>query len=181
VEIAIQTTTVFPVAERLKIAVARVWPEWCLSIRNLCCGEELRFFTNAMAEESWRETGIIGEGVIEVQGTRNGGFAKPGGKLLFIGEGDGFRSIVADFSSTADELSRFKKVPLTGRWRHWKGGEYEVLYEALETETGIVSVVYKSLKTGELFIRPRNNFLEEVPDQGPRFFRKPEKTRAENA
>lgn len=60
-----------------------------------------------------------------------------------------------------------------GRYRHYKGGEYEVLFEARHSETGELMVVYRALY-GErgLWVRPRAMFAETVSIDGaqaPRF------------
>lgn len=62
-----------------------------------------------------------------------------------------------------------------GKYRHYKGGEYEVYGEAVDRETGEISVVYRSLDDGQLWTRPFPNFTEIVTDdrgsQVPRFTR----------
>jgi len=65
--------------------------------------------------------------------------------------------------------------PLTGRYRHFKGAEYEVLGIARHSETMEDFVVYRALY-GErgLWVRPRAMFLENVAVDGeirPRFTR----------
>lgn len=65
-------------------------------------------------------------------------------------------------------------VPLTlGRYRHYKGHDYEVLTEAQHTETGEVFVVYKALYGQQsIWIRPRDMFCSKVETGGrevPRF------------
>ncbi len=60
-----------------------------------------------------------------------------------------------------------------GRYRHYKGKEYEVLGCAKHTETEEELVVYRALY-GEygLWVRPKDMFLEQVMVQGklePRF------------
>ena len=62
-----------------------------------------------------------------------------------------------------------------GRYRHYKGNEYEVVGEARHSETEEPFVVYRALY-GErgLWIRPRAMFLETVMVDGhplPRFRR----------
>lgn len=62
-----------------------------------------------------------------------------------------------------------------GRYRHFKGGEYEVLGMATHSETGQELVVYRALY-GErkLWVRPRAMFCDMVTrdgDQVPRFER----------
>ena len=60
-----------------------------------------------------------------------------------------------------------------GRYRHYKGQEYEVLAEAEHTETGEEVVVYKALYGDRrIWIRPKAMFCETVIADGreqPRF------------
>lgn len=64
-----------------------------------------------------------------------------------------------------------------GKYRHFKGGEYEVLYVARHSESLEEMVVYKHLdgeQIGQVFVRPLAMFNEEVdrPElgyKGPRF------------
>ena len=55
----------------------------------------------------------------------------------------------------------------TGKYRHFKGGEYEVLGLATHSETGDSLVVYRPLY-GEmaLWVRPLNMFNESVEHEG---------------
>ena len=60
-----------------------------------------------------------------------------------------------------------------GRYRHFKGGEYEVLGVARHSETGKELVVYRAL-SGErgLWVRPAGMWNERVEREGyagPRF------------
>ena len=60
-----------------------------------------------------------------------------------------------------------------GRWRHFKGGEYEVLTVARHSETQEQMVVYRALY-GErgVWVRPAAMWLETVTRDGvtqPRF------------
>ena len=62
-----------------------------------------------------------------------------------------------------------------GRYRHFKGGEYEVLTLALHSETGETMVVYRALY-GEkkVWVRPASMWNETVEWDGktvPRFTR----------
>lgn len=65
-------------------------------------------------------------------------------------------------------------MPITpGRYRHYKGNDYEVLFEARHSETEELVVVYRALY-GEhgLWVRPKAMFCEEVEVDGrrvPRF------------
>jgi hypothetical protein len=60
-----------------------------------------------------------------------------------------------------------------GRYRHYKGGLYEVLGVARHSETEEELVVYRALYgEGGLWVRPRKMFQESVPfngQDGPRF------------
>lgn len=60
-----------------------------------------------------------------------------------------------------------------GRYRHFKGGLYEVLGVALSSDDGVTeSVIYRAEKDGQLWSRPLAEFLETVSRNdyiGPRF------------
>ena len=60
-----------------------------------------------------------------------------------------------------------------GRYRHFKGGEYNVQGVATHSETGESMVVYSPLYgEGGLWVRPLSMFLETVErdgEQRPRF------------
>lgn len=60
-----------------------------------------------------------------------------------------------------------------GRYRHYKGKEYEVLGVARHSETLEEFVVYRALYgEGQLWVRPKKMFLEKVTLDGeeiPRF------------
>jgi hypothetical protein len=64
-----------------------------------------------------------------------------------------------------------------GRYRHYKGGEYEVLCEARHSETEEPLVVYRALYgEGGVWVRPTAMFCETVVVDGrarPRFARVP--------
>lgn len=50
-----------------------------------------------------------------------------------------------------------------GRYRHFKGAEYEVLFLAKHSETGEEMVVYRALYgTYEIWVRPASMWLETV-------------------
>ena len=63
----------------------------------------------------------------------------------------------------------------TGRYRHYKGGEYEVYGVARHSETEELLVVYRPLYgEGALWVRPLEMFRETVEVDGktvPRFAR----------
>jgi hypothetical protein len=60
-----------------------------------------------------------------------------------------------------------------GRYRHYKGGEYEVQGVATHSETGEAIVVYRPLYgEGALWVRPLSMFIETIEQDGeaqPRF------------
>lgn len=58
------------------------------------------------------------------------------------------------------------KVPL-GRYRHYKGGEYEVIGVAKHSETEEELVVYRALYgQGSLWVRPLKMFTETLEIDG---------------
>ena len=60
----------------------------------------------------------------------------------------------------------------TGKYRHFKGGEYEVLGMAYHSETGEEMVVYKALYGEEkLWVRPVSMWNETVERDGKTFRR----------
>ena len=53
--------------------------------------------------------------------------------------------------------------PAPGRYRHYKGGEYEVIGTARHSETGELLVVYRCLYDNDsLWVRPLAMFMETV-------------------
>ena len=52
------------------------------------------------------------------------------------------------------------------RYRHFKGGVYEVILCALHTETNEVLVIYEDVKHGKIYARPVDMFLEQVEVDG---------------
>jgi hypothetical protein len=57
------------------------------------------------------------------------------------------------------------------KYRHYKGGEYELMCVATHSETDEKLVIYKNNK-GEIFARPFDMFFEQIEYQGsivPRF------------
>ena len=67
-----------------------------------------------------------------------------------------------------------KQLP-RGRYRHYKGGEYDVIDVARHSETEELMVVYRPLYgERELWVRPLSMFLDSVELDGktiPRFQR----------
>ena len=57
--------------------------------------------------------------------------------------------------------------PAPGRYRHYKGGEYEVIGTARHSETGELLVVYRCLYDNDsLWVRPLAMFMETVAVAG---------------
>lgn len=59
-----------------------------------------------------------------------------------------------------------------GRYRHFRGGEYEVLGTARHSETEEELVVYKPVGSEQWWVRPLAMFAETVEHEGrvvPRF------------
>ncbi len=65
--------------------------------------------------------------------------------------------------------------PVPGRYRHYKGGEYQVIGTARHSETDELLVVYRCLYDNDsLWVRPLAMFMETVLVDGrevPRFER----------
>lgn len=62
----------------------------------------------------------------------------------------------------------------TGKYKHYKGNEYEVIGIAKQSETLEKLVVYKALYQTEgenLWVRPLEMFLEEIEIQGKKIKR----------
>lgn len=56
-----------------------------------------------------------------------------------------------------------------GRYRHFKGGEYEAIALARHSETGEEMVVYRhGADDRALWVRPLTMFLEEIDREGKR-------------
>ena len=68
-----------------------------------------------------------------------------------------------------------RQEPAPGRYRHYKGGEYQVVGTARHSETGELLVVYRCLYDNDsLWVRPLTMFMETVTVAGlevPRFER----------
>ena len=61
---------------------------------------------------------------------------------------------------------------VVGVYEHYKGGRYFVLGTAMHTENKEMMVVYRDLSSNELYVRPKEMFLENVMKEGkevPRF------------
>lgn len=66
-----------------------------------------------------------------------------------------------------------KALITTGRYRHYKGNEYEVIGIARHSETLEPMVVYKALYgEGDIWVRPAKMWNEIVDDNGTLRFEK---------
>lgn len=79
---------------------------------------------------------------------------------LLIGSGN--------MSNTLKSSDAAKRILKTGKkYRHFKGNEYLVLYQAKHSETLEDLVVYKALYgEGGIWVRPLSMFLEQVEVNG---------------
>ena len=63
-------------------------------------------------------------------------------------------------------------LPKRGRYRHFKGGEYELLYIAHHSETMEDMVVYKALYgDGDVWVRPLSMWNDIIERDGKTFTR----------
>lgn len=51
------------------------------------------------------------------------------------------------------------------KYKHYKGGLYEVITMATHTETGEPLVIYKSLLFGSIYARPLSMWFDAIKDQ----------------
>ena len=70
-------------------------------------------------------------------------------------------------------MDQQKHLPVRGKYRHFKGMEYQVLFVARHSETLEEMVVYKALYgDGGVWVRPLSMWEEKVQRddyEGPRF------------
>lgn len=65
--------------------------------------------------------------------------------------------------SDVHEQQPVESLPEPGRYRHFKGGEYDLVSIAQHTETDELLVVYRSVKEPDrLWVRPLAMFVEQV-------------------
>src|SRR4051794_20520399 len=66
-------------------------------------------------------------------------------------------------NATVPQQSGMIHLPEPGVYRHFKGGEYEVISVGQHTETGELLVVYRPLDSpGRVWVRPLQMFVEPV-------------------
>ena len=70
-------------------------------------------------------------------------------------------------------MSKDKQTELkSGIYRHYKGGEYKLIGEAAQSETGEALIIYQDIKDNKIWARPAEIFTAEVEVAGklePRF------------
>jgi hypothetical protein len=65
-----------------------------------------------------------------------------------------------------------RAVPVQACYRHYKGGEYELLHYAVRALPREEVVVYRHVGTSEIWVCPKAMFFGTLPDGGLRFTRK---------
>lgn len=69
-----------------------------------------------------------------------------------------------------DEFEWYREKIKPGKWRHFKGNEYRVLYIARHSETLAPMVVYQALYGEQgVWVRPAEMWLETVERDGKTF------------
>jgi cyclomaltodextrinase / maltogenic alpha-amylase / neopullulanase len=66
-------------------------------------------------------------------------------------------------------LEDISEVVRPGKYEHFKGNLYEVLFCARHSEDLLIMVIYKDVKEGLTWARPINEFLRPLPDGKKRF------------
>ena len=56
-------------------------------------------------------------------------------------------------------------------YRHYKGNIYKIIALAVHSETGEDMIVYKSVKNGDVWVRPQYMWNEEVEVNGTKVLR----------
>lgn len=73
---------------------------------------------------------------------------------------------MVDAKDAAQAALKNIKVKAGQRYRHFKGGEYEVVAVALHEDTLEQLVIYRNLTKGTIWTRTYENFVEEVDRDG---------------
>lgn len=71
-----------------------------------------------------------------------------------------------DSKELIESINQKRQVIAKQIYRHFKGGLYIVEDVAMHSETGDPMVIYRSLKTGDLWVRPKEMFMgiKETPE-----------------
>jgi len=62
-----------------------------------------------------------------------------------------------------------KEIKLNGIYKHYKGNVYKVIALGKHSETCEDMVVYQSVKTGEVWCRPRSMWFDKIDEKTTRF------------
>lgn len=65
-------------------------------------------------------------------------------------------------------LEEVKQLVPPGPYEHFKGGKYEVIYVGRVEANLEIVIIYRALKTGEIWTRPAQQFMESVEVDGQR-------------
>jgi len=87
--------------------------------------------------------------------------------------GDDIRKVIEDLKKMGDkEIDKEKLEVVPGKYRHFKGKEYEVLFLAKHSETEETMVVYRKLYDDySIWVRPAFMWNEIVERDGKKFKR----------
>jgi len=73
---------------------------------------------------------------------------------------------MSDAKDIAQEKINSLRVKVGEHYKHFKGGEYEIVALAIQEDTLEPLVIYRSLMKGTTWSRTAKNFLEEVHRDG---------------
>ena len=79
-----------------------------------------------------------------------------------------------DSQDTAQANLQNLRIKVGQRYRHFKGGEYEIVAMALQEDTLLPVVVYRSLSKGLIWVRTVEDFMQVIDRDvytGPRFMK----------
>jgi hypothetical protein len=76
-----------------------------------------------------------------------------------------------DAKDRAQAILNHSSLKPGGRFRHYKGGEYEIVALALKEDTLEPLVIYKSLEHGTIWARTLKNWNESVEVDGKKMKR----------
>ena len=127
----------------------------------ICCSPEIKFGTGGAVQRNY---------VYFHSGTKTG----ESGVMTILVQNDGsFRLEGNDSTAHAPVEEPPKEEVITpGKYRHFKGNEYEVTCFAKHSETGETLVIYRSLQDpGDVWARPYDMFAEYIWRDGKRIKR----------
>ena len=77
---------------------------------------------------------------------------------------DDIVNTVPEETAAPVEEDKDTEVVIGAKYRHFKGNEYEVIEVARHSETNEELVIYKSLKDGTVWARPKSMFVNKAGD-----------------